>query len=85
MTTTPTAFTPMFRDRAGHPLDTTPDTQRDMLAELAGIDPALHAERLAQRAADLHLLSHGHETGWWNNHGQPAPWPLDYPEHWNPA
>ena len=23
-------------------------------------------------------LAAGHETGWWNEHGLPAPWPEDF-------
>ncbi len=32
----------------------------------------------------LDLLAAGHETGWWDDHGQPAPWPDDIDE-WRPA
>jgi hypothetical protein len=31
----------------------------------------------------LQLLHDGHETGFWNEHGQPAPWPDDIDE-WRP-
>jgi hypothetical protein len=30
------------------------------------------------RDADLARLAAGHETGWWDEHGQPAPWPEDF-------
>ena len=30
-----------------------------------------------QRARDRALLAAGHETGWWDEHGHPAPWPGD--------
>ncbi|MGO9077744.1 MAG: hypothetical protein ACLQDY_01725 [Streptosporangiaceae bacterium] len=32
----------------------------------------------------LALLAAGHETGFWNDHGRPAPWPDDIDE-WRPA
>ena len=30
------------------------------------------------RANDLALLAAGIETGWWDEHGVPAPWPEDF-------
>lgn len=42
----------------------------------------------AQRDHDLALLAVGHETGWWDDHGRPAPWPEDFfdPDSgWQPA
>jgi hypothetical protein len=33
---------------------------------------------------DLALLRAGHETGWWDDHGHPAPWPDDIDE-WSPT
>lgn len=36
----------------------------------------------------LALLAAGHETGWWDDHGLPAPWPedfLDANSDWQPA
>jgi hypothetical protein len=24
------------------------------------------------------MLAAGHETGWWDDHGNPAPWPADF-------
>lgn len=27
---------------------------------------------------DLALLAAGEETGWWDDHGRPAPWPEDF-------
>lgn len=27
---------------------------------------------------DLQLLADGRETGWWDEHGRPAPWPEDF-------
>jgi len=30
------------------------------------------------RQAYLKLLAAGHETGWWDNRGNPAPWPEDF-------
>jgi hypothetical protein len=41
-----------------------------------------------QRDQDLALLAAGHETGWWNEHGVPAPWPEDFFDDnsgWHPA
>ncbi|WP_152186089.1 hypothetical protein [Segeticoccus rhizosphaerae] len=37
-----------------------------------------------QREHDLALLAAGHETGWWDEHGVPAPWPDDFDE-WRPT
>jgi len=40
------------------------------------------------QAAYLELLTAGHETGWWDEHGNPAPWPedfLDPDSGWHPA
>lgn len=34
--------------------------------------------------ADLARLTTGHETGFWDEHGNPAPWPDDINE-WRPA
>lgn len=31
-----------------------------------------------QRHHDLALLVAGNDTGWWNEHGRPAPWPEDF-------
>ena len=39
------------------------------------------AERVAQASgipASFMLGQAGHETGWWNEHGLPAPWPEDF-------
>jgi hypothetical protein len=33
---------------------------------------------------DLALLDIGHETGFWDDHGRPAPWPDDIDE-WSPT
>ena len=30
------------------------------------------------QAEHLRTLAAGHETGWWNEHGIPAPWPDDF-------
>ena len=30
------------------------------------------------RENDLRLLAAGIETGWWDEHGVPAPWPEDF-------
>jgi hypothetical protein len=30
------------------------------------------------RQAYLDLLAAGHETGWYDQHGDPAPWPEDF-------
>ena len=38
--------------------------------------------------AYLDLLATGHQTGYWDEHGQPAPWPddfLDPDSGWQPA
>jgi hypothetical protein len=32
----------------------------------------------SQREHDLALLAAGHETGWCDEHGRPAPWPDDF-------
>ena len=40
------------------------------------------------RDQDLARLGAGHETGWWDEHGQPAPWPEDFFDHdsgWHPT
>jgi len=39
------------------------------------------AERAALNAA---LLTDNIETGWWDDHGRPAPWPDDI-DQWQPA
>ena len=31
----------------------------------------------SQRENDLAILAAGGYTGWWDEHGQPAPWPND--------
>jgi hypothetical protein len=36
------------------------------------------ARRAAQRQHDLAILAAGGETGWWDEHGVPAPWPDDF-------
>ncbi len=36
------------------------------------------ARRAAQRQHDLAVLADGGETGWWGDHGVPAPWPDDF-------
>jgi hypothetical protein len=36
------------------------------------------------RRHDLSLLAAGLETGFWDDHGLPAPWPQDIDE-WTPA
>ena len=38
----------------------------------------------SSRDRDLALLAAGHETGFWDDHGLPAPWPDDIDE-WRPA
>jgi hypothetical protein len=30
------------------------------------------------RPSYLKLLAAGHDTGWWDEHGKPAPWPEDF-------
>jgi hypothetical protein len=37
-----------------------------------------HARRAVQRQHDVAILAAGGETGWWDEHGAPAPWPLDF-------
>ena len=37
-----------------------------------------------QHEHDLALLTAGYETGFWDDHGQPAPWPDDLDE-WRPT
>ncbi|RAN72401.1 hypothetical protein B5P43_32805 [Bacillus sp. SRB_336] len=32
----------------------------------------------SQRHHDHGLLAAGHDTGWWDDQGGPAPWPEDY-------
>ncbi|MCU6479521.1 hypothetical protein [Arthrobacter sp. A2-55] len=32
----------------------------------------------SQREHDLALLAAGYDTGWWDEHGRPAPWPEDF-------
>ncbi|MDA8439784.1 MAG: hypothetical protein M0Z51_13125 [Propionibacterium sp.] len=39
------------------------------------------------RADYQHTLTGGHDTGWWDDNGHPAPWPddfLDPDTHWRP-
>jgi hypothetical protein len=36
------------------------------------------ARSAAQREHDLAVLAAGDETGWWDEHGVPAPWPDDF-------
>ena len=31
-----------------------------------------------QRERDLAILDAGGHTGWWDEHGRPAPWPDDF-------
>ena len=41
-----------------------------------------------QQNHDLALLAAGHETGWWDEHGLPAPFPDDFfnpHTDWRPA
>jgi hypothetical protein len=39
----------------------------------------------AQRAAlNRQLHATGHDTGFWDDHGRPAPWPEDI-EEWRPS
>jgi hypothetical protein len=41
----------------------------------------------SQRERDLAILAAGGNTGWWDEHGIPAPWPDDFfdPDtHWRP-
>lgn len=49
------------------------------MTRLADIYGPGHSPADYQRA-----LAAGHETGWWNEHGDPAPWPEDHHE-WPPA
>jgi hypothetical protein len=49
----------------------------DLTGEPAIPDPA---ERAALNAA---LLTHNIETGFWDEHGRPAPWPDDI-DQWQP-
>ena len=42
----------------------------------------------SQRDRDLAILAAGGYTGWWDEHGQPAPWPDDFfdpDSDWRPA
>jgi hypothetical protein len=32
----------------------------------------------SQRERDLTILAAGGYTGWWDDHGRPAPWPEDF-------
>jgi len=32
----------------------------------------------SQREHDLDALAAGGHTGWWDEHGRPAPWPEDF-------
>jgi hypothetical protein len=44
--------------------------------------------RARQLRRDLATLQAGHETGWWDHTGQPAPWPEDFYDHnteWRPG
>ena len=37
----------------------------------------IHSPGFAQ-AEYLRALAAGYETGWWDDHGTPAPWPQDF-------
>jgi hypothetical protein len=37
-----------------------------------------HARHATQHERDLATPAAGGETGWWNEHGLPAPWPADF-------
>jgi len=37
-----------------------------------------NARRAAQHETDLTALAAAGETGWWDEHGAPAPWPADF-------
>jgi hypothetical protein len=37
------------------------------------------------RETDQWLLDHGYETGWYDEHGVPTPWPEDFPDGWQPV
>ena len=53
---------------------------------MTNYDPATYQVG-AGRDADLTHLAHGHDTGWWDDQGRPAPWPDDLftnPE-WSPT
>jgi len=42
----------------------------------------------SQRERDLVILKAGGHTGWWDDHGRPAPWPDDFfdpDSSWQPA
>lgn len=42
-------------------------------------DPARRWHPFARtRQEDLTILTAGHETGWWDDQGRPAPWPEDF-------
>lgn len=46
-------------------------------------EPAYHAEfrdRAEREALNDALLADGAETGFWDDHGRPAPWPDDIDE-----
>jgi len=43
------------------------------MTDLCDIYGPGHSQADYQRA-----LAAGHETGWWNEHGLPAPWPEDF-------
>jgi hypothetical protein len=41
----------------------------------------------SQRERDLAILAAGGYTGWWDEHGRPAPWPDDFTDpdtDWRP-
>ena len=42
-------------------------------------DPTRQRHPFARtREEDLNILAAGGETGWWDDNGQPAPWPGDF-------
>ena len=42
-------------------------------------DPTPHGHPFARtREKDQQILAAGHETGWWDDNGKPAPWPDDF-------
>ncbi|NMR31797.1 hypothetical protein [Crystallibacter degradans] len=39
---------------------------------------SLRQPHASPHAPDLALLTAGCDTGWWDEHGRPAPWPEDF-------
>ncbi|MFC5932211.1 hypothetical protein D6T64_04320 [Cryobacterium melibiosiphilum] len=63
----------MTHHHAGHP-ERDPDGRANRLTHLSSQDPDMNDPTRPQRP---HAPTDP-ETGWWDDHGRPAPWPDDF-------